>query len=337
MKETNNKEVLYEIHNEAVKYYQTYLQSKNAIEARQYLSGRKIDEDAIRVFSIGASSPGWDDLYQHLRGKGFSDDDLLESELIGKSQSGRYYDRFRGRIMFPIHNISGQVVGFTGRLYQDTDGSPKYLNSPESAIFKKRETLYGLHLSAQWSQGVLILVEGTLDVITLRQAGFCNVAAPLGTALTEEQFILLAKYTKELIVCFDGDEAGERATRRALDMATNAGLKVRVITMPQWCDPMEFIQKYGADAFSDLLIESQCRLAYELSVAEKAYTTETDERLIQFLQASAKILAKAESKVEADIHAGSIAQKYGISKDAMLAEINYYRRRFVKECTDNEK
>ena len=328
MKETNNKEVLYEIHSEATRYYQTYLQSKNAIEARQYLNGRKIDEDAIRAFSIGASSPGWDDLYQHLRGKGFSNDDLLESELIGKSQSGRYYDRFRGRIMFPIHNISGQVVGFTGRLYQDVDGAPKYLNSPESAIFKKRETLYGLHLSAQWSQGVLILVEGTLDVITLRQAGFCNVAAPLGTALTEEQFALLAQHTKELIICFDGDEAGERATRRALDMATNAGLKVRAVTMPQWCDPMEFIQKYGAGAFSDLLVSSKIPLAYELSAAERTCDTTSDEGLIQFLQSAAKILAKADSGFAVDIHAGSIAKKYGISKDVMLAEIKSYKRKF---------
>ena len=336
MKETNNIAVLYEIHNEAAKFYQTYLQSKNAIEARQYLNERKIDEDAIRVFSIGASSSGWDDLYQHLRGKGFSDDDLLESGLIGKSQSGRYYDHFRGRIMFPIHNVFGQVVSFTGRLYQDTDGSPKYLNSPESAIFKKREVLYGLHLSAQWSQNVLILVEGTLDVIALRQAGFCNVAAPLGTALTEEQFTLLAQHTKELIICFDGDEAGERATRRALDMATSAGLKVRAVTLPQWCDPMEFIQKYGAGAFSDLLVASQTPLAYELSAAEKAYIIKNDENLIQFLQTSAKILAKSESRVAVDVHAGSIAQKYGISKDVMLSEINRYRRKMKRRGPDNE-
>lgn len=335
MKEADNMKVLYEIHKEAAEFYQNYLQSANAEAARQYLRGRQIMNETIREFSLGASSTHWDDLYRHLTEKGFSNDDLLESGLIGKNKNGKYYDRFRSRIMFPICNASGRVVGFTGRLYETVEGA-KYLNSPESAIFKKREALYGFHLSAQWSRNVLILVEGTLDVIALRQAGFCNVAAPLGTALTEEQMAMIARHTKDLIVCFDGDAAGATATRKALDMATNAGLKVRAVTLPKGSDPMEFVQTYGTGAFSDLLVSSQIPLAYELSAAERTCDVTNDESLIQFLQTAAKILAKAESRVAVDVHAGSIAQKYGISKDVMLAEIRRYRRKFKKERDVNE-
>lgn len=337
MKEADNMKVLYEIHNEAAEFYQNYLQSTNAETARQYLRGRQIMKETIQEFSIGASSSCWDDLYRHLTEKGFSHDDLLESGLIGKNKNGKYYDRFRSRIMFPICDVTGRVIGFTGRLYEDVEGGPKYLNSPETAIFKKRETLYGFHLLEQWRQNVVILVEGTLDVIALRQAGFCNAVAPLGTALTVEQMAILAQHTKDLIVCFDGDEAGETATRRVLEMATDAGLNVRAVTLPQWCDPMEFIQKYGAGAFSDLLVASQTPLAYELSAAEKAYIIQNDENLIQFLQTSAKILAKSESRVAVDYFAGSIAGKYGVSKDAMIEEIKRYRRRFAKGDNDNEK
>lgn len=335
MKEADNMKVLYEIHKEAAEFYQNYLQSANAEAARQYLRGRQIMNETIREFSIGASSAHWDDLYRYLTKKGFSHDDLLESGLIGKNKNGKYYDRFRSRIMFPICNASGRVVGFTGRLYETVEGA-KYLNSPESSIFKKRETLYGFHLSAQWSQNVLILVEGTLDVIALRQAGFCNAVAPLGTALTEEQMAILAQHTKDLIVCFDGDDAGKTATRKAMALAANAGLKVRAVTLPKGRDPMEFVQTYGTGAFSDLLVTSQIPLAYELSAAEKACDITNDESLIQFLQTAAKILAKAESRVAVDVHAGSIAQKYGISKDVMLSEINRYRRKMKRRGLDNE-
>lgn len=336
MKETDNMKVLYEIHNEAAEFYRNYLQSTNAETARQYLHDRQIMKETIQEFSIGASSAHWDDLYRYLTKKGFSHDDLLESGLIGKNKNGKFYDRFRSRIMFPICDVAGRVIGFTGRLYEDVEGGPKYLNSPESSIFKKREMLYGFHLSAQWSQKVLILVEGTLDVIALRQAGFCNAVAPLGTALTEEQMAILAQHTKDLIVCFDGDDAGKTATRKAMALAANAGLKVRAVTLPKGSDPMEFVQTYGTGAFSDLLVTSQIPLAYELSVAEKACDTTNDESLIQFLQTAAKILAKAESRVAVDVHAGSIAQKYGISKDVMLSEINRYRRKMKRRGPDNE-
>lgn len=336
MKETDNMKVLYEIHNVAVEFYRNYLQSTHAETARQYLRGRQIMKETIQEFSIGASSAHWDDLYRYLTKKGFSHDDLLESGLIGKNKNGKYYDRFRSRIMFPICDVTGRVIGFTGRLYEDVEGGPKYLNSPESSIFKKRETLYGFHLSAQWSQNVLILVEGTLDVIALRQAGFCNAVAPLGTALTEEQMAILAQHTKDLIVCFDGDDAGKTATRKAMALATNVGLKVRAVTLPKGRDPMEFVQTYGTGAFSDLLVTSQIPLAYELSAVEKACDITNDESLIQFLQTAAKILAKAESRVAVDVHAGSIAQKYGISKDVMLSEINRYRRNMKRRGPDNE-
>lgn len=175
-----------------------------------------------------------------------------------------------------------------------------------------------------------------MDVIALRQAGFCNAVAPLGTALTEEQMALLAQHTKDLIVCFDGDDAGKTATRKAMALATNAGLKVRAVTLPKGRDPMEFVQQYGTGAFSDLLVSSQIPLAYELSAAERTCDVTNDESLIQFLQTAEKILAKAESRVAVDIHAGSISKKYGISKDVMLAEIRRYRRKFKKERDVNE-
>ena len=326
--EADNIGVLYEIHTIAMNFYRNYLHSAKAKTAWQYLQGRGFTKKTIREFALGAASDQWDGLYRYLKRKGFSDDDLLDSGLVANSKNGRYYDRFRSRIMFPICNIAGQVIGFTGRLYEETDGQPKYLNSSETAIFKKRDHLYGLHLAAQWCCNVLILVEGTMDVIMLNQARFCNVAAPLGTALTEEQLQLISQHTKELIICFDGDTVGMAATRKALSMATNIGLNVRAVTLPYGKDPMELIQKQGADNFSDLLLSAHKPIAYEIAAAEQACPITDDESLIRYLQTAAQILAKETSALVVDVHAGTIARKYGISKDVMLSEIKSYRRKF---------
>lgn len=330
-------DVLYRINEDAADFYQNYLHEQEPKEAWQYLYKRGIERSFSAIaFKIGASSSRMDDLYKHLKAEGFSDRDLLTSGLICKSRKGKYYDRFRNRIMFPICNIAGQVIGFIGRLYKEIDMEAKFLYSRETAIFKKQDNLYGLNVAAQRCHDSLILVEGIMDAIALNQAGFSNVAALLGLKLTEEQVKLISQHTKELVICFDGDEAGIANTRKALDTAAKGGLKVRAVTLPDRTDPAMFVLSYGFGGFFYLISSAQTPLSYLLSMAEKERLIKDDESLVNYLQTAAQILAKEESALAVDVHASAISKKYGVSKDIMLAEVKRYRRKFKKE-SDNEK
>ena len=246
---------LWELCRQAARYFHRQLKGPAGEPARQYLARRGVTGATVTRFGLGFAPPGWANLMDVMQQTGFSKEELLEAGLLSKNeQKGTLYDRFRNRLMFPILDLRGNVIGFGGRVMDDS--TPKYLNSPETVIFNKRKNLFALNLARKSKQGYILLTEGYMDAITLYQYGFDCAVASLGTSLTREHAAMLSKYTNEVILTYDGDEAGQNATRRAVPMLEETGLQVRVLRMQGAKDPDEFLKKYGADRFKLLLEQS---------------------------------------------------------------------------------
>ena len=272
------------INNFAARYYQKILLETEAGRPyREYLQKRQIDEEIIQKFQLGATPSGWDNLYQNLKKRGVTTQEMLDLGLISASRrEGQYIDRFRNRLMFPIGNEKGEIIAFGGRII-DKDSSPqKYLNSPDTPLFHKSRNLYGLHLARNSirNQDMAIIVEGYMDVISCHQHGITNAVAPLGTAFTPEQGRLLMRSTYQIGISFDGDAAGIKATMRCLDILSDLGATARVIQIPDQADPDEFLKKYGKEAFLQLIEDSQELVMYK--IARYMETTNTDSILQSF-------------------------------------------------------
>jgi DNA primase len=266
-----------ELNNESLKIFQENLMKSG--EALSYLERRGIGAEAIKAFSLGYSRKDWTYLYNHLKGKGFSDDLLLQAGLIAKSEKG-LHDIFRGRIIFPIRNIQGEVIAFGGRVMDDS--MPKYLNSPDTVIFKKGENLYGLDIAREEirKRGFVIITEGYLDVITSHQKGFSNTVAPLGTALTEGHLIRLKRFTKRAVVVFDGDLAGRNAARRSIPLLLGQGFKTGILLLPEGEDPDSFLRKNGPGTFSKALDTAKTPLSFLFDSKTLDRTETTREALV---------------------------------------------------------
>jgi len=266
-----------ELNNESLKIFQENLMKSG--EALSYLERRGIGAEAIKAFSLGYSRKDWTYLYNHLKGKGFSDDLLLQAGLIAKSEKG-LHDIFRGRIIFPIRNIQGEVIAFGGRVMDDS--MPKYLNSPDTVIFKKGENLYGLDIAREEirKRGFVIITEGYLDVITSHQKGFSNTVAPLGTALTEGHLIRLKRFTKRAVVVFDGDVAGRNAARRSIPLLLGQGFKTGILLLPEGEDPDSFLRKNGPGTFSKALDTAKTPLSFLFDSKTLDRTETTREALV---------------------------------------------------------
>jgi len=251
-------------------------------------------------------------------------------------KNGRVYDRFRNRLMFPIIDVRGNVIGFGGRVLDKSE--PKYLNSNETLIFNKRKNLFGLNFAKKTKQPNIILVEGNIDVVTLHQYGFDNAVASLGTSLTEDQVTLLSRYTEEVILTYDGDEAGQRAAKRAIPMLEKAGIKVRVLQVKDAKDPDEFLQKFGADKFKLLLEESANRVEYQLNAIRCKYDLRVDDQKILYVQESAELIASLDSSVKREVYGGRVAEAAGITVDAVKLEVEKARKiRLAREKKKQEQ
>ena len=267
-----------------------------------------------------------DSLYKHLTGMGFKKEKLLELGLISESK-GKYYDKFRNRVMFPIIDVRGNVIGFGGRVLGD--GEPKYLNSPETIAFSKRRTLYGINLAKNTKRGNFILCEGNIDVVTLHQAGFDNAVASMGTSLTTDQTRLISRYAKEIIICYDNDPAGIKATDRALEILKNSEFSVKVLKLPdrmvdgekKKIDADDFIKLYGPAAFERLINGSENHIEYKLMNLQSKYDLSSPEEKVEFLKAAGQMIARLSSPVEREVYGGRAAQAAGISPEAMAQEI----------------
>ena len=334
------QERLWALHKEAARFFHSRLYAPIGANALQYATGRGMPKSILTKFGIGYAPDSWTDLADYLRSKNYTDQELRDSGLVTVSQkNGNLFDRFRDRLMFPIIDVRGNVIGFGGRIMNSSDKSAaKYLNSPETLIFNKRKNLFALNLAKKSKVGYLILVEGYMDAIALHQYGFDCAVASLGTALTEDGANLLSRYTDQVVLIYDGDEAGQNATQRAIPILEKAGLQVKVLKMRDAKDPDEYLKKFGADRFRILLGESANRVEYQLNAILKKYDLRDDEQKVQYLQESAGLIGSLSSAVQREVYGGRVAEAAGISEDAMKLEVNRaLKRRTYQEKKKQEK
>ena len=334
------QERLWALHKEAARFFHSQLYAPIGKAALDYAVGRGMSKATLTKFGIGYAPESWDMLVQAMRAKGYTDQELRNSGLVTVSKkNGNLFDRFRDRLMFPIIDIRGNVIGFGGRIMNNKDpNAAKYLNSPETLIFNKRKNLFALNYAKKSKLGYLILVEGYMDAIALHQYGFDCAVASLGTSLTEEHATLISRYTEQVVLIYDGDEAGQRATRRAIPILEKAGIRVKVLQMRDAKDPDEYLKKFGADKFRLLLEDSSNRVEYQLNAIKQKYDLREDEQKIRYVQESAELISTLSSSVQREVYSGRVAEKAGISADAMQLEVKKaYRRRQAREKKEQEK
>ena len=333
------QERLWALHKEAARFFHSQLYAPNGRAALEYAMGRGMPKSTLINFGIGYAPDSWDSLVKVLRAKGYTDQELKDSGLVTVSQkNGNLFDRFRDRLMFPIIDVRGNVIGFGGRIMKKDDKAAKYLNSPETLIFNKRKNLFGLNLAKKSKLGYLILVEGYMDAIALHQYGFDCAVASLGTSLTEEHAVLLSKYTEQVVLIYDGDEAGQRAAQRAIPMLEKAGLTVKVLRMKDAKDPDEYLKKFGADKFKLLLEGSENRVEYQLDAIRRKYDLREDEQRVKYIQEAAELICTLPGAAQREIYGSRVAEVGKISADAMKMEIGKaFKKRIAKEKKKQEK
>ena len=321
---------------DAARFYHEQLNGPLGQPGRDYIVQRGLSRSTVTRFGLGYAPEGWSNLLDSMTKKGYTKEELLDAGLALKSQKGSLYDRFRHRLMFPIIDIRGNIIGFGGRVLDDS--KPKYLNSPETIIFNKRKNLFALNIARKSSQGRIILTEGYLDAISLHQYGFDCAVASLGTALTEEHAQLLAKYTNQVVLTYDGDEAGQNATRRAIPMLEKAGLQVKILRMQGAKDPDEFLKKFGADRFRVLLDQSENQAEYRLQSLQQRYDLTQDDQKVAFLQEAANLISTFPSSVSREVYGARAAEAAGITEQTMQHEINRaYKQRIQREKKKQEQ
>lgn len=332
------KEHLWKLCRDAALFYHNTLKSPQGQEGLQYLLKRGLSKKTIVSFGLGFAPNQWDGLKRAMLAKGYTIEDLQDAGLVRTKrrektdengntvESVSTYDWFRNRVMFPIIDVRGNVIGFGGRVM---DGSePKYLNSPESMIFNKRKNLFALNVAKKTKMEMLVLTEGYMDTISMHQYGFDCAVASLGTSLTQEQAGMLSKYTKQMVLCYDGDQAGQNAAKRAIGILEKTGITVRVLRMQGAKDPDEFLKKYGAERFKKLLGMSENQAVYQLESIRRKYDLTTDDGKVEFLKEAATLIASMDSSVEREVYSTRAAEMAGIEAKAMQLEVGRaYKRR----------
>ena len=323
---TNKRQILkdkvYKINEEAALFYHENLYKPTAKAAQEYVKIRKLNNNTLKSFLIGYSGT-FNELYRHLKQKNFNDEEILASSLVNKNSKGQFIDRFRNRLMIPIMDTRGKVIAFGGRVLDKS--LPKYINSPENIVYSKGRNLFGLNIAKKGNLDKIVIVEGYMDAISLYQRGITNVVASLGTALTEAQGRLLRKYAGQVIISYDSDSAGQEATMRGLEILKNLGCDVRILQMEGAKDPDEYVIKFGSGGFNLLIEKAISFIEFKIKVLKKQYNLESTNDKIKFLQEIAKVLLNVESQIELEIQIDNISKSYGISKEAIYAEINKIR------------
>ena len=327
------------LHKEAARFFHSQLYAPVGAEALNYALGRGMSKYILTTFGVGYAPDSWDSMIKAMRAKGYTEEELKESGLVTVSQkNGRMFDRFRDRLMFPIIDVRGNIIAFGGRIIKKDSDAAKYLNSPESLIFNKRKNLFGLNLAKKTKLPYFILVEGNIDVVALHQYGFDNAVASLGTSLTEEQATLLSRYTEQVVLIYDGDAAGQRATQRAIPILEKAGIDVKVLQLRDAKDPDEFLKKFGADRFKLLLEESSNRVEYQLRAIMKKYDLREDEQRVKFISEAAEFISSLQNAVQREVYGTRAAEAAKISYDAMKIEVGKaFKRRIAREKKKQEK
>lgn len=329
------RERLLGLNKEAARWFHANLTQPAAADGLAYLRRRGLSNRTITRFGLGYAPDGWDNLIRAMAEKGYEKADLMEAGLAVKNNSGRIYDRFRHRVMFPIIDVRGNVIGFGGRVLDDSQ--PKYLNSPDTLVFNKSRNLFALNIAKKSKQGRIILTEGYMDTIALHQAGFDCAVASLGTALTEDHVKLLGNYTKEVVISYDGDQAGINAAQRAIGLLERTGITVRVLRVTGAKDPDEFIKTYGPAAFASLLDGSANHIEYQLNQIQARYDLSQDEQRLAYLQEAAKLIARLDSPLEREIYGTRAAEAAKLTPAAMEEEVRRLRSRNRRKIRRTEE
>ena len=331
------KTKVYKVNEFTANFYHENLYKPDAKIAQEYVKKRKLTNDTLKSFKIGFSGK-FDELYRSLKQNGFEDREILESGLVNRNDNGRYIDRYRNRLMFPICDVRGRVIAFGGRVLDDS--KPKYINSPENIVYSKGRHLFGLNVAKKYDiKKNLLIVEGYMDVISLHQRGIHNVVASLGTAMTQQQGYLLRNSTEQIILSYDSDEAGLNAKLRALEILQNMGCDIRVLQMEGAKDPDEFVIKYGNARFQALIDKALSVVEFKVKVLKQRLNLDNTSDKIKFLNEIAKLIAKVENTMEREVYIEKISKEYDVSKEAIYAEVNKltYKQRNTEKALEKSR
>ena len=322
----------YEANREAARFFYSTLFSEEAKEARAYIDKRRLSKETVKHFGLGFAPDRWDSLVRHMKSKGFTENELVLFDLAKKTSKGGTIDNFRNRLMFPIIDLRGNVIAFGGRVLDDS--KPKYLNSKDTPVYKKSQHLYALNLAKNNAERRLILCEGYMDVIAMHQAGFTNAVAGLGTAFTKEQIALLVRYCDELTLCFDSDEAGKKATKRALSMLSESPLKLKIMHLADGKDPDEIIKTQGKERMKNIISSAVNDTEFALNDAKSRYDVTTEDGKLGFLNEAVTVLAGVNNAIERDLYTSKLSSELDVEKKALESQIRK-QQSFRKKAQEN--
>ncbi len=328
--ESRKRRRLLDLNRDAARFFYSCLSTPEGGAARRYMEERRISPATAKSFGIGYAPDTWDSLEKAMRERGYTDYEMFDAGLVRKGRNGGFYDVFRGRLMFPVIDVRGNVIGFSGRILGA--GEPKYMNSPETPVFNKSRNLFALNLAKKSKNGYIILSEGNIDVVSLHQAGFDSAVASLGTSLTPEQARLISRYTNEVIIAYDSDGAGTKASQRAIGILEKLDIKVKILRLTGAKDPDEFIKLKGADAFRALLESSENQIDYRLRTVTVKYDLSVDEQKVEFLKEASELVARLPGAVERQVYAMRVASLAGVSAEVVAKEIERRRKKLVSQA-----
>ncbi len=325
-----SKVTLLEMNRETANFYYKNLLGGEDKRGLEYLVRRGLAPETIKKYGLGYAPAAWDGLYRHLRSCGYTDAQILESGLCRKGKQNNCFDFFRGRVMFPIVDLRGNVIAFGGRILDGEDG-PKYLNSGDTLVFKKSRNLFSLQFAKNSSLKTLILAEGYMDVIAINQAGFENVVATLGTALTAEQARLMRQYATDVILSYDSDSAGQAATSRAINLLSEAGVHARILKLNGAKDPDEYIKRFGATRFKLLLEDAAGAIHFQLDRCRDGLDLQTEQGKVDYLKRVVPVLADIQNELERDIYLTNLAKEAEVNPDLLRAQVKAALRKSVRK------
>ncbi len=333
--ETNDRESrrrarMLELNKAAARFFYEQLSTPAGQAACDYMRKRKLSPATARNFGIGFAPDTWDSLTHAMKAKGFTEKELAEAGLVRHGKNGVVYDTFRNRLMFPVIDVRGNVIGFSGRILGD--GEPKYMNSPETLVFNKSRNLFALNLAKKSKCGYIILSEGNIDVASLHQAGFDSAVASLGTSLTPEQARLISRYTDQVVIAYDNDGAGIKAAQRAIGILEKLDLKVKVLRLEGAKDPDEFIKLKGPEAFRKLLEGSEDQIDYRLRAVTEKYDFSSDGDKVAFLKEATELVARLPGAVERQVYAMRVASMAGVPENVVAEEAQRRRKRLLSSA-----
>lgn len=323
--EARRRQQLLDLNKDAARFFYSQFLSPAGAPAQDYAMRRELTPATVKKFGLGFAPDTWDSLTNAMKAKGYSEGLLIQAGLVRKGKKGGVYDTFRNRLMFPVFDVRGNVIGFSGRILGD--GEPKYMNSPETPVFSKSRNLFAMNFAKKSKLGSIILCEGNVDVVSMHQAGFDNAVASLGTALTPEQARLISRYFNDVVIAYDSDGAGQKATARAIGILDKLDVRTRVLTLEGAKDPDEFLKKFGADALRNLLDRSEDRVDYTLRKMQDKYDLSTAESKLNFLQEAEAYVAAFPGRAERELYAMRLSEMVGVSAEAVKQDVETQRKR----------